>query len=341
MRADGAKSRIQALGRKWLVRLRPVGQWLVVALVLFFLARALVLRWNEVKALEWQVNLPFLAASYVLLGMVWLAAVANWRWLMGRMGASLGLGAAWRIWFLSNIVRYIPGNVWQYLGVVYLCRQQGIAAATTLASIVLYQVVTVASGLALAGGIFLVAGQMGLASGSLDAKAFVLPWEFPAWGLAGATILAVVVCYPPLTNWALRQLFRLLGREPVQIPLQAGDVMRFFFQRLTIWILEGLAFAILVHSIYPGDPIDIPIIGASFVISWVIGFVSLLTPSGLGVREAVQAGLLGLILPWPAAVALAILSRLWLILGEVAAVGIGLAIGRRGAQSSGQGVSGA
>lgn len=335
-----SKSRLWANRSQWLARLKPVGQWLIVALVLFFLGRVLVLQWNEVKAVEWKVDVPVLAGSYALLGLVWLALVANWRWLMERMGASLGFGASWRIWFLSNIVRYIPGNVWQFLGMVYLCRQEGIAAATTLASIVLYQVVSVASGLALAGGVYLVVGQMGRASKPLGARAPVLPWEFPVWGLVGVVVLAVVVCYPPLMNWVLRQIFRLLRREPVQIQLAVGDVARFFFHRLGIWILQGLAFAMFVRSVYPVDLVDLPVIAASFVVSWVIGFMSLLTPSGLGVREAVQAGLLALIVPLPVAVALAVLSRIWLIIGEVVAAGIGLAIGRWGRRGSRQEVSG-
>jgi uncharacterized membrane protein YbhN (UPF0104 family) len=331
-------SRLQANRGKWLARLKPVGQWLLVALVLYFLGRVLVLHWNEVKAVEWQVELPILAGSYVLLALAWLALVANWRWIMGRMGASLGFGSSWRIWFLSNIVRYIPGNVWQFLGMVYLCRQEGIAAATTLASIVIYQVVTVASGLALAGGVYLAAGHVGPAGERPSAASAVLPWQVPTWALAGLVVLMVLVCYPPLMNWLLRQGFRLLRREPVQVPLTVGDVARFFAQRLGIWVLQGLAFAILVRSIYPVDLFDLPGIAASFVVSWVIGFLSLLTPSGLGVREAVQAGLLALFVPLPVAVALAILSRIWLITGEVVAAGIGLAIGRWEKRDAKQGV---
>ncbi|MFN2241961.1 MAG: lysylphosphatidylglycerol synthase domain-containing protein [Anaerolineae bacterium] len=322
---------------KWLARLKPVGQWLLVALVLFFLGRVLVVQWEEVKAVEWRVELPILAGSYLLLALAWLALVSNWRWIMGRMGALLGLGTSWRIWFLSNMVRYIPGNVWQFLGMVYLCRQEGVAAATTLASIVIYQVVSVASGFALAGVVYLATGQLG-ADGRPPAAPTALPWPVPAWALAGLVILMIVVCYPPLMNWLLRQGFRLLRREPVQVPLTVHDVARFFVQRLGVWVLQGLAFAVLVRSIYPVALAELPGIAASFVVSWVIGFLSLLTPSGLGVREAVQAGLLALFVPLPVAVAMAILSRIWLIVGEVAAAGIGLAIGRWGKRDSMRGV---
>lgn len=329
-------TRLWANRSQWLARLKPVGQWLIVALVLFFLGRVLVLQWSQVKTVEWQLDAANLVGSYGLLGFAWLALVANWRWLMKRMGAPLQFGASWRIWFLSNIVRYIPGNVWQFLGMVYLCRQEGIVAATTLASIVLYQVVSVASGLALAGAVYVVTGWLDLASIPLETSASMLPWDLPVWGLVGVVALAVVVCYPPLMNWALQQLFSLLRREPVQIPLAVGDVARFYLQRVGIWVLQGLAFAFFVRSVYPVPLIDVPVIAASFVVSWVIGFMSLLTPSGLGVREAVQAGLLSMLVPLPVAIALAVLSRIWLIVGEVVAAGIGLAIGWWGKHGSRQ-----
>jgi len=316
-----------------LERLKPVGQWLLVALVLFFLGRVLARRWDELRTIEWQINLPLLVCSYLLLGAAWLALVANWRWLMLHMGASLRMGTAWRIWFLSNIVRYIPGNVWQFLGMVYLCEKEGISRTRTLASILVYQTASVASGLLAAGAVYLLAGQdmgrLGGESGSLQ----ILSGRLPLWAglglVAGASLLSLTVCMPPVMNAFLRSLFRLLRRQPVQIELSVGDLARFFAQRLAIWALQGLGFALFVRSVYPASLGLFPVLAAAFVLSWVIGFVSLLTPSGLGVREASQTALLATVLPLPVSVALALTSRLWLIVGEIAGAGIGLILGRR------------
>jgi uncharacterized membrane protein YbhN (UPF0104 family) len=311
-----------------LARWKGVGQWLVVALVLFFLGRVLVRHWGELQATQWQVNVPILLGSYGLLGLTWLALVANWRWLMRRMGAPLRLGVAWRIWFLSNIVRYVPGNIWQFLGMVYLCAQEGVARTTTLASILIYQVTSVVAGLVAAGATYLAVGRLDLLAGGAQETAGRLPWHISLGGLVAALALAVVVCYPPLINGALRWLFRLLRREPVQVDLRVSDLAQFFLQRLGIWFLHGAAFAVFVRSVYPVTWADFPTLGAAFALSWVAGFVSLLTPSGLGVREAVQTALLGVVLPLPVSVALALLSRLWLMGGELAGAGFGLVLGR-------------
>ena len=34
-------------------------------------------------------------------------------------------GRRGRIWFLSNLARYVPGNVWSYVGAVELARREG------------------------------------------------------------------------------------------------------------------------------------------------------------------------------------------------------------------------
>lgn len=311
--------------RRWL---KPACQALLVAIVLFFLGRVLVRRWDELQAIHWQIDVPLLAGSFGLLSLAWLALVANWRWLMSHMGAPLGLAAAWRIWFLSNIVRYIPGNVWQFLGMVYLCEKEGIARTRTAASILVYQAASVASGLLAGGAVFLLDGGMPGPADSGAAPSSPLTGTNLAL-IAAASFLALAVCTPLVMNWGLRRLFALLHREPVQIELGLGDLARFFVQRLLIWVLQGAAFAVLVRSIYPAPPATFPILGAAFALSWVLGFVTLLTPSGLGVREAAQTALLAAVLPLPASVALALLSRLWLIAGEAGATALGLALGRR------------
>jgi uncharacterized membrane protein YbhN (UPF0104 family) len=314
--------------RGTLSRLRAAGQWLVAALVLFFLGRLLARHWAELQTTDWQVDVPLLLGAYGLLALAWLALVANWRWLLGRLGARLDLPAAWRIWFLSNIVRYVPGNIWQYLGMVYLGAQAGVARTTTLASILIYQAASVVAGLVAAGGVYLLAGRPDLLAGLVPGASGQVPWSLSLAGLALALALAALVCYPPLINAALRWVFRLLGREPLQISLTAGDLAQFFLQRLGIWLLQGAAFALFVQSLVPLTWPDAPVVGAAFVLSWVVGFVSLLTPSGLGVREAAQTALLAVVLPVPVAVALALLSRLWLVGGELAGAGIGLLVGR-------------
>ena len=68
----------------------------------------------------------------------------------------------------------------------------------------------------------------------------------------------------------------------------------------------------------------LPICIGIYAIAWDIGFVSFITPSGLGFREGAIVGLFALALPLPGALAaiLAVLSRLVSTLAELVCVSI-------------------
>ena len=75
---------------------------------------------------------------------------------------------------------------------------------------------------------------------------------------------------------------------------------------LSVW-----ALAAAVGS--PTDPV--PLIGGA-VTSWVIGYLSVLTPSGLGVREVLLIVFLAPLIGAPSALLVSILSRAMLMLAE-------------------------
>ncbi|MBI5957020.1 MAG: hypothetical protein HY871_08465, partial [Chloroflexi bacterium] len=70
-----------------------------------------------------------------------------------------------------------------------------------------------------------------------------------------------------------------------------------------------------------------------FAASYVIGFLSLLTPSGLGVREGVMILLLAPAFSLPVATVISIVSRLWMISGELFGTGVALLFSKRGIPS--------
>jgi hypothetical protein len=61
----------------------------------------------------------------------------------------------------------------------------------------------------------------------------------------------------------------------------------------------------------------------------VIGYLSLLTPSGLGVREGILALLLTEVFAAPLPTVIAIVARLWMVLAELLGAGVALVMWRR------------
>jgi uncharacterized membrane protein YbhN (UPF0104 family) len=95
------------------------------------------------------------------------------------------------------------------------------------------------------------------------------------------------------------------------------------------WVVTGLAFAALVHSLHPLAAADVPLAVAAYAGAYAIGFLALITPAGLGVREGVLTVALAQIMPVGAALAVALLSRLWMMLVELLGAGVAHQLDRR------------
>ena len=92
------------------------------------------------------------------------------------------------------------------------------------------------------------------------------------WFLPGVALIWIAVIY-------------LWGRH-VPLPRVIGIVMLQFI----IWLMIGLSFSIILPL--EAGYSNIGIAAGAFTISWLIGFISLFAPGGIGIREAILVALL-------------------------------------------------
>jgi uncharacterized membrane protein YbhN (UPF0104 family) len=291
-------------------------RWLtvaVLAVVAGFFVATLAARWNDVISLKWRLEPWLFAVATVLLALSYGLVACLWGLALGR-AAGTGLATGARIWFLSNLARYVPGNVWSYVGAVELARREGVARRTTLAVMALTQVLSV--GVAVAAGLpVLVAERARLGRPAL----------LGALVVAAGTALAVLF-RRQLLDLARR---RLPGFDPADLTPSAGTVVLLVAGYALYWAVTGLAFAALVASLYPLAPGDVPVVVAAFAAAYAAGFLALLTPAGLGVREGVLVVALASVLPAGPALVVALLSRVWMMLVELAGAAIAHLADRR------------
>jgi hypothetical protein len=122
----------------------------VLAVVAAFFVTTLAARWNDVISLKWRLEPGLFAAATALLALSYGLVACLWGLALHRAAGTRVVAGA-RIWFLSNLARYVPGNVWSYVGAVELARREGVARRTTLAVMALTQVLSV--GVALLAGL--------------------------------------------------------------------------------------------------------------------------------------------------------------------------------------------
>ena len=95
---------------------------------------------------------PFAIASVLTVG-TYFFLVRTWAGSLRWWGQSLPYGDAVRIWFITNLTRFVPGMVWQFAHVGTEALAARISPVAATGGMVFQQLVLLATGLAVAGSL--------------------------------------------------------------------------------------------------------------------------------------------------------------------------------------------
>lgn len=172
--------------------------------------------------------------------------------------------------YLSQLSKYLPaGGLLQAAGQVTMSVKTSIPIARTAVAYPVAMLEIVIAGAVLASGL-------------------VLSDELPWWGriLAGVAPLGAVLLHPRFLRGVLAIGRRVSARVPAADHLPpSATVVRSTGWALLNMIATTVAFVVLLRSIAP-DTHSVATFSA-FAAAWVIGFLVVPLPSGLGVREAI------------------------------------------------------
>jgi glycosyltransferase 2 family protein len=140
--------------------------------------------------------------------------------------------------------------------------------------------------------------------------------------IAGIGFVSLIVIFAlPITHRAIVAITARVMRREINAPAPTfarGLVPPIF--SLLMWLTNGIAFYLFTSSITPTPLEQLPAFIAMNAGAYWIGYVSFLTPSGLGFREGALAWMLSSFFPAPFAIALSLVARLWTTAGELLGV---------------------
>lgn len=290
--------------------------------VLFFLFKQVESQWSQVADYEWQVSPVYLVLSIFAGLLTFFAFSQLWRRIIAGFGHKVSPMKSFRIFYLSNLGRYVPGKVWQLLGIIYLTRREGISPEAATSSFVLVQLFAIPAS-------FLVFVLSSLLEPKILTDRVGLLGTGSAW-VAVALIFSLVaslVVRPQwlvgLGNWFLRKL----KRPPIQFHIDKRVALYVVVGYCLAWFGYGVAFWLFLKSVI--GQADLSLFGAvaAFNAAYQIGYLALFAPGGFGPRELVLGTLMTPFLG-PVAPAAALMSRLWAIVVESIAALMALAVRR-------------
>lgn len=193
----------------------------------------------------------------------------------------------------SELRRYIPGSVLAIVGRVNSFNVYNIPAKTILKMVFYESVLFFLASIVISipGVLFLFVHRQ------VDTRI-----------IFGVAILLIVI-FTIVTFFAKKRAIKLIIDSPKYI--------KAFLIMCTAWIFFGIGNYLILNSFYHLDPSNIVAITSFFILSWLVGYVIVITPMGLGIREGFLTYELAFFVPVGAAAALSVIARIAFVICEI------------------------
>jgi hypothetical protein len=310
--------------KRWLLRLLQLVLLVAVAVGLY---RALAgqlsqLTWEEVRQAGTPAPGALLLSTIMLLGVYLLHALLWQRITADVGGGSTSLRAGLHAYFVSSLGRYIPGKLWQLAGLAVLSGRAGLVPSRAVAASLFAQLGFLTTGLIFL-GITLpdlaprVNGDSAVGLNPITAASVLAVASAMAIWLLAATRLG-----RSLHAWAERRLGARMGQRvaatlAIADEVEPGRALVWAAGYAGSWLLFGGAFVIFVQAFAPVPHEHLLATAGTVAAAYLAGYLFILAPAGLGMREAAMVLLLAQFLTPGVAAVVAVLSRVWFTAGEL------------------------
>jgi uncharacterized membrane protein/uncharacterized membrane protein YbhN (UPF0104 family) len=287
--------------------------WPLSLLALFFIIKTFLPRLQSISHNLTQVNGWLFGIGIIcFLGYYFLRSVV-WNQLVQTMGFAFPLHETMYYWASSEFKRYIPGNIWSFVGRSVLFTNKGMSKKEIGRALVIEQE------LVLLGCLFASLLSIPFLAKHLFPQLQTLPFLYQ---IVFIFIILVLSCYVLLPRYLGTLPIPLLKREG---KLSLVQLLPDFSTEKTLamicistlaFLFWGLGYYFTVSSFVFLHPQDVWSLSGFFVFSMLVGLLSFLTPTGLGVREGMITYGLGKIIPLDIAGFVSIAGRIVLVLSE-------------------------
>ena len=287
----------------------------VIAVVLIvFCATNLAESFDSLATLPWG-NHPWLLLSHILLvALVYMIFLTGWTIVLRACSQKFSFAGAVYCWLAANAGKYVPGKVFMFASRVTLCSKVGIRKSAGFWALAVEHFFMLLATFPFLALIFLQGYK---------------PDTVFGYALCSVVLVTIILMVKPqLFMILINKMLIYMQREPLQVAPSPANLILLLGVYFAAWALYGLSGVVLINVLEIQTSLSGPVIASAFVVSWLIGFLSIFTPGGLGVREAALVLLLQPSIAAPQALALAVLARATWTSVEIVGAGIGWWLGK-------------
>ncbi len=282
---------------KLLKAVKVVGSLLTVVSLVFIIQRLQQYDLNSILSLDTTGTILVIASSLIY-GIVIFLGCIPWKYLIEIIsGLKIPFIKLTRVNTKSNLYKYVPGNVFQYVGKSQIALEENISIKQVSISIVLDLANNVLAGCIISIPYF-------LAYVDLAVVGILI--------LVGLLILMGIYFLLRHKDW-FKNYIDLL-KEPRILKCLAITII----YRVVNYLVTGYIYVVLFLA--QGVTIqtqEIPYILGAFTFAWLVGFLTPGAPAGIGIRESMLLLLLGNSYPETYILSSMIIFRICGIIGDI------------------------
>jgi len=276
-------------------------------------------KWDEVSDAVRSMNPVWLVLAFLSVVAALLLSMLSWIVVWPAFGIRLPLLRGGRVFFVSQLGKYLPGSVWPIAAQAQMAGEVGLAKSSSIVLSLIAMLVSIGTGLGV--GAVLVP--------LIDVHLLADYWWLPIVGVAFLLCLT-----PPVMRLGVRLALRVLRRPDA--PFSYGWRVAGASSGLQAanWLFAGIQLWLVLIGLGT-DPLRslVPAI-AAMSLAFALGVLLIPFPAGLGVREFVLTAVLASVTGPGVAVTAAVLSRLLYAVADFALAGVAVAVRQRSARGT-------
>ncbi len=280
----------------------------MIAILAYFMLPVFIDSIKKFDLNEWRINYWLLAASLLLMQVVLYLQSTIWSLIITFFGKKITYNKAFKVAYLAQLGRYLPGRIWQLFGMIYLAGREGIKKEEATISFILSQLFSTPPGL-----LIIVLYLFVIESSPQYQEYAALAWV----GVLAIIAFLVVFLQPGLFRKMVNFLIKLFRQPEVEFHVEKRVGLRIISSYFITWNLYGIAFYLFLRSILPDCEFSLVEIVGAWILAYFIGYWTVVLPAGIGAREAILIVMLAPLIGAERAGIVVMGARAWSIAGEV------------------------
>ena len=276
--------------------------WPLAIISLFFIFK--LIYENSPLLLKIQrLDLNSLILSFIFFFLYFVLRAILWSELVREKGNKLSLKKTFYFWEISEIKRYTPGNIWSFLSRANLFSKNNILGKEVFSSLITEAVLIVLSSFFL----------------SYFYLSHVLKSNYLNILLALSITLSILIftCFSKFDIKLLDKLKLTFIKNSVSPSKNITSNLKFYSISVAAFFMYSIATYFGANSVFYLNLRNFVEFSSLFAFAFLVGYISIITPMGLGVREGVVTFGLSSFVSLPAAGLISIFTRIIFIISEV------------------------